>query len=258
MQKKYRSIFISDIHLGSRGCKAELLCNFLKYNTADNLYLVGDIIDGWRLKKRWHWPQEHSNVIRKILTAAKRGTQVKYIIGNHDEVFRRWLHFIPSVGNLHILNRDDYTGVDGKRYLVIHGDMFDTLMHVSSGKLIMHIGDKLYDFIIQLNDIWAKIRYKLGLPYWSMSKWIKHHTKQAVSYVLSFEKLLADYCKNKGYDGIICGHIHTADIRDIDGIIYMNDGDWVESCTALVEHHDGRWEIIHWTDTSDKNNISSN
>lgn len=248
MRKKYRSIFISDIHLGSRGCKADLLCSFLKHNTADTLYLVGDIVDGWRLSKRWYWPQEHSNVIRKILTAAKRGTHVKYIIGNHDEAFRRWLHFIPSIGNLSIVNRCDHMGVDRRRYLVIHGDMFDTLMSVSSGRLIMHIGDKLYDVIIRLNDWWASVRSRMGLPYWSMSKWIKQHTKQAVGYVLNFEGLLANYCKSKNYDGIICGHIHTADIRDINGIRYMNDGDWVESCTALVEHHNGHWEIIHWTE----------
>lgn len=246
MRAKYRTICISDVHLGSRGCKADLLCNFLKHNTAETIFLVGDIIDGWRLQKKWFWPQEHSNVIRKILTAAKRGANVKYIVGNHDEVLRKWLSFIPAVGNVEVVNRYDYQGIDGRRYLVVHGDMFDTLMHVSSGKLIMHIGDWLYDVIIRLNDIWSGIRYQLGLNYWSMSKWIKQNTKQAVSYVLNFEKLLADYCKTKGYDGIICGHIHTAEIRVIDDIIYMNDGDWVESCTALVEHWDGRWEIVHW------------
>jgi UDP-2,3-diacylglucosamine pyrophosphatase LpxH len=246
MQPKYRTISISDIHLGSRGCKAELLCNFLKHNTAETIFLVGDIIDGWRLKKRWHWPQEHSNVIRKILTAAKRGAKVKYIAGNHDEELRKWLHFIPAVGNVEVFNRYDYTGLNGRRYLVVHGDMFDTLMHVGSGRLIMNVGDWLYDVIIVLNDIWSAVRARLGLRYWSMSKWIKQNTKQAVSYVLDFEKLLADYCKSKGYDGIICGHIHTAEIREINGITYMNDGDWVESCTALVEHWNGEWEIVHW------------
>lgn len=248
MTAKYRTICISDIHLGSRGCKAELLCNFLKHNTAETIFLVGDIIDGWRLRKRWYWPQEHSNVVRKILTAAKRGAQVKYIAGNHDELLRSWLHFIPAVGNVQVVNRYDYTGLDGRRYLIVHGDMFDTLMHISSGKILMHIGDWLYDIIIRLNDVWSRMRARLGLRYWSMSKWIKQNTKQAVSYVLNFEKLLADYCKTKGYDGIICGHIHTAEIRDIDGIIYMNDGDWVESCTALVEHWDGSWEILHWNE----------
>jgi UDP-2,3-diacylglucosamine pyrophosphatase LpxH len=246
MQKKYRSIFISDVHLGSRGCKAEALCDFLKHNSSDNLFLVGDIVDGWRLSKRWYWPQEHSNVIRKFLSAAKKGTKVRYIAGNHDEVLRKWLKFIPVVGNVEFLNRYEYTALDGRRFLVVHGDMFDTLMHVSSGKLIMHIGDKLYDFLIVLNDIHAVIRDKLGLEYWSMSKWIKKNTKQAVSYILNFERLLANYCKSKGFDGVICGHIHTAEIRDIDGVCYMNDGDWVESMSALVETHDGKWQIVYW------------
>lgn len=248
MPKTYRSIFISDTHLGSRGCKAKLLNNFLKHNSSDHLYLVGDIIDGWRLKQNWYWPKSHSDVVRRILKIAKRGTQVTYVVGNHDEVLRKWLHFIPVLGNLTVVNRCDYVGLDGKRYLVIHGDMFDSLMHASSGRWLMHIGDRLYDVIIKLNDYWAILRSKLGLSYWSMSKWIKHHTKQAVTYILNFEKLLANYCRSKGYDGIICGHIHTAEIRDIDGIIYMNDGDWVESCTALVEHHDGRWEIVTWNE----------
>ena len=246
-EKTYRTIAISDVHLGSRGCKANLLCDFLKHNTSDTLYLVGDIIDGWRLRKNWYWPQEHSDVIRRILTAAKRDTKVKYILGNHDEVLRTWLNFIPVLGNLTVSNREEHVGVDGRKYLVVHGDMFDSLMHATSGRWLMHIGDRLYDFIIALNNWWSLIRLRLGLPYWSMSKWIKQHTKQAVSYVLNFEQLLANYCHSKGYHGIICGHIHTAEIKMINTTWYGNSGDWVESCTALVEHHDGRWEIITWT-----------
>lgn len=247
---KYRSIFISDIHLGSRGCKASLLCDFLKNNHSEQLYLVGDIIDGWRLKDRWYWPQEHSNVVRRILTAAKRGTKVYYIIGNHDEVLRHWSHWVLSLGNLQITNREDYWGIDGKKYLVVHGDMFDSLMRLSSGRLAMHWGDKLYDLLIWLNDKWAYIREKLGLSYWSMSQWIKKNTKQALSYIFNYETLITSYCKSKGYDGIICGHIHMAEIKTIDDIVYMNDGDWVESCSALVEHWDGRWEIIYWNVSS--------
>ena len=242
----YRSIFISDIHLGSRGCKAELLLDFLKHNSSCNLYLVGDIVDGWRLKQNWYWPDTHSDILRRVLKTAKKGTEVFYIAGNHDEALRKWLHYIPNLGNLTFSNREIYIGLDDKQYLVIHGDMFDSLMQVSSGRLLMHIGDRLYDIIIRINDYWAMIRSYMGLPYWSISKWIKQNTKQAVGYILNFEKLLADYCKTKGYDGIICGHIHTAEIRDIDGVIYMNDGDWVESCTALVENWDGTWEIIEW------------
>jgi UDP-2,3-diacylglucosamine pyrophosphatase LpxH len=245
-KNKYRTISISDVHLGSRGCKAELLKNFLKHNTADHLYLVGDIVDGWRLSQSWYWPESHSDIIRKILKIAKKGTQVVYVIGNHDEVLRKWLHFIPVLGNLTVVNRCEHVGIDGNRYLIVHGDMFDSLMHASSGRWLMHIGDRLYDIIIKLNDYHAVVRSRLGLPYWSMSKWIKHNTKQAVAYILNFERLLANYCQSKGYQGIICGHIHTAEIRDIEGIVYMNDGDWVESCTALVEHWDGRWEIVTW------------
>lgn len=247
MKHKYRSIFISDLHLGSKGCKADLLCDFLKHNKAENLFLVGDIIDGWRLKKRWYWPQSHSNVVRKILTAANSGTHVYYIVGNHDEALRDWVRMIPQLGNLSILNRYDYTDLAGKRFLVVHGDMFDSLMQFNSGKLLMHIGDKLYDIVIRINDIWAGVRKRLNLPYWSLSKWIKKNTKQAVSYVLNFETLLSNYCKTKGYDGVICGHIHTAEIRSINNIVYMNDGDWVESCTALVETWQGEWQLIHWT-----------
>jgi UDP-2,3-diacylglucosamine pyrophosphatase LpxH len=246
-EKTYRSIFISDVHLGSRGCRAGLLCDFLKHNTCDTLYLVGDIIDGWRLRKNWYWPQTHSDVIRRVLTAAKRGTRVKYIAGNHDEVLRTWLNFIPVLGNLTVSNREEHVGVDGRKYLVVHGDMFDSLMHATSGRWLMHIGDHLYDFIITLNNWWSLARLRLGLPYWSMSKWIKQHTKQAVSYVLNFEQLLANYCHSKGYHGIICGHIHTAEIKMINTTWYGNSGDWVESCTALVEHHSGEWEIITWT-----------
>ena len=242
--KKYRSIFISDIHLGTHGSKAAQLCSFLKANDAENLILVGDIIDGWRLKERWYWPQEHSNVIRRILTAAKRQTSVHYILGNHDEQFRHWIKDIGKIGEIHLANRMDYMGLDGKNYLVVHGDMFDTLMH--GGTFIIHLGDKIYDILIRLNQVLAWIRSKLNLPYWSFSKWIKHNTERAVQYIGSYEQHLAAYCVQKGYDGVICGHIHAAEIKNIEGVIYMNDGDWVESCTALVENHDSSWEIIHW------------
>tara|TARA_S200002703_G_scaffold37928_1_gene33208 strand:- start:1478 stop:2221 length:744 start_codon:yes stop_codon:yes gene_type:complete len=241
----YKSIFISDIHLGTRGCQADSLCLFLKENTADNLFLVGDILDGWRLKKRWYFPQSHANVIRRILTSAKRGTNVYYILGNHDEGFRKYLNFNIDIGRIQVSNRLDYIGVNGKKYLVVHGDMFDQIMITK--KWLMHIGDTLYQILIWTNTKFNKIRGLLGMQYWSLSKWLKHHTKQALNYVYKFEENVAQYCRRKGYDGIICGHIHTAGIRDIDGIEYMNDGDWVESCSALVEHNDGKWEIIYYT-----------
>ena len=241
--KKYKSIFISDIHLGTRGCQADALCAFLKDNTAENLFLVGDIIDGWRLKKKWYFPQSHANVLRRILTAAKRDTNVVYLAGNHDELLRSFIPFGITFGNIEIVNRYDYTGINGKKYLVVHGDMFDKIM--IENKWLMHIGDFLYDFLIWLNNHLNSIRSLFGMRYWSLSKWLKHNTKEALNFIYKFEDFVASYCRSKGYDGIICGHIHTAAIKDLNGIEYMNDGDWVESCTALVEHHDGKWEIVY-------------
>ena len=237
----YKSIFISDIHLGTRGCQADALCAFLKENTCDNLFLVGDILDGWRLRKRWYFPQSHANVIRRILTAAKRNTKVYYILGNHDEGLRTFLKFDISFGRIKILNRYDYTAVNGKKYLVIHGDFFDVLM--KDKKWLMHFGDTLYDSMIWFNIQFNRVRKLIGMNYWSLSKWLKDNTKQAVKFINRYEEYVAEYCENKGYDGIICGHIHHAEIKKIGRIEYMNDGDWVESATALLEHLDGTFEI---------------
>tara|TARA_B110000305_G_C19324762_1_gene580754 strand:- start:369 stop:1109 length:741 start_codon:yes stop_codon:yes gene_type:complete len=237
----YKSIFISDIHLGTRGCQADALCAFLKENTCDNLFLVGDILDGWRLRKRWYFPQSHANVIRRILTAAKRNTKVYYILGNHDEGLRTFLKFDISFGRIKILNRYDYTAVNGKKYLVIHGDFFDVLM--KDKKWLMHFGDTLYDSMIWFNIQFNRVRKLVGMNYWSLSKWLKDNTKQAVKFINRYEEYVAEYCENKGYDGIICGHIHHAEIKKIGRIEYMNDGDWVESATALLEHLDGTFEI---------------
>ncbi|KJS34882.1 MAG: serine/threonine protein phosphatase [Hyphomonas sp. BRH_c22] len=243
VRPKYRAIFISDVHLGSRGSQAEALCAFLKLNTSAHLYLVGDIIDGWRLKKKWYWPQAHTNAIRRILTAAKRGTDVTYIIGNHDEFLRAFMHFRLNFGDIHVKNRAVHQGEDGKRYLVVHGDMFDGMMRADR-KWIMHLGDHAYNLLLWVNTNLNSVRRLLGLPYWSLSAALKKRTKRALNYIHNFEDHVAAYCRRKGYDGAICGHIHVAEMRDIDGITYMNDGDWVESCTALVEHHDGRWELL--------------
>jgi UDP-2,3-diacylglucosamine pyrophosphatase LpxH len=241
----YKSIFISDIHLGTRGCQADALCDFLKANTCDNLFLVGDIIDGWRLSKRWYFPQSHANVIRRILTAAKRNTKVYYILGNHDEGLRTFLRFDISFGRIKILNRYDYTALNGKKYLVIHGDFFDVLM--KDKKWLMHIGDTLYNFMIWFNIHFNRVRKLFKMDYWSLSKWLKDNTKQAVSFINRYEEYVADYCEKKGYDGVICGHIHHAEIKQIGKIEYMNDGDWVESATALLEHLDGTFEIYTHT-----------
>ena len=241
--KTYKSIFISDIHLGTKGCKAELLCDFLKNNTCENLFLVGDIIDGWRLERSYYWPQSHSNVIRRILTAAKRGTNVTYVVGNHDEVLRKILPFIKSFGDIELTNSVMYNGIDGKQYLVVHGDMFDTAI-ANKLKFLYHLGDWIYDKLLTLNHIVNYFRKLFGYNYWSLSKYLKSKTKEAVSFMSDFENLITEYCVKRKADGIICGHIHHAEIKMIDDIWYSNTGDWVESCTALCETHDGDWIII--------------
>ena len=242
--KHYRALFISDVHLGSKGCQAEALCEFLEGHTADTLYLVGDIIDGWRLKKKWFWPQSHTNVIEAILSMAKEGTDVYYIAGNHDEFLRGFLRFKMNFGEVKLSNRETHIGVDGRHYLVVHGDMFDGLMRADR-KWIMHLGDNAYNLLLWINTKLNFVRRKLGLEYWSLSKSLKKRTKRAMNFIHSFEEQVADYCRRKDFDGAICGHIHVAEMREIDGIVYMNDGDWVESCTALAEHEDGRWELLH-------------
>jgi len=241
--KTYKSIFISDIHLGTKGCKAELLCDFLKNNTCENLFLVGDIIDGWRLERSYYWPQSHSNVLRRILTAAKRGTNVTYVVGNHDEVLRKILPFIKSFGDIELTNSVMYNGIDGKQYLVVHGDMFDTAI-ANKLKFLYHLGDWIYDKLLTLNHIVNYFRKLFGYNYWSLSKYLKSKTKEAVSFMSDFENLITEYCVKRKADGIICGHIHHAEIKMIDDIWYSNTGDWVESCTALCETHDGDWIII--------------
>ena len=246
----YRTIFISDVHLGTRDCKADLLNNFLKHNTADQLYLVGDIIDAWRIQQnRWRWRQSHTNVVRRILGHAKRGTHVIYVAGNHDEFLRPLIPYDIGFGSIEIVNQAEHVGIDGNRYLVTHGDMFDGITRLAPW--ISFLGDKAYDIVLDLNSKFNALRRRLGLGYWSFSKFLKTKVKKAVDFVFEFEKNIANYCRKRGFQGVICGHIHTAEIKTIDYIIYMNDGDWVESCTALVEHWNGTWEIVTWTKERD-------
>lgn len=248
--RTYRSIFISDVHLGTKDCQAEKLNNFLKHNTCDTLYLIGDIIDAWKIQQnKWRWKQSHTNVVRRVLGHAKRGTRVVYIAGNHDEFLRPMIPYGFSFGLVEIHNQTEHIGADGKHYLVVHGDLFDGITRLAPW--ISFLGDKAYDFILMLNAKFNWFRHKMGFGYWSLSKYLKHRVKRAVDFIFQFEKNLASYCKKRGFDGVICGHIHHAEIKDMDGVIYMNDGDWVESCTALVEHWDGRWEIVTWTKEKD-------
>jgi UDP-2,3-diacylglucosamine pyrophosphatase LpxH len=250
MQKTYRSIFVSDVHLGTKDCKADHLNNFLKHNSCDTLYLVGDIIDAWKIQQnKWRWKQSHTNVVRRVLGHAKRGTRVVFIAGNHDEFLRPMIPYGFSFGLIEIHNQIEHIGADGKHYLVTHGDMFDGSTRLAPW--IAFLGDKAYDFVLSLNNKFNWIRRRMGFGYFSLSRYLKYKVKKAVDFVFKFEENLANYCKKRGFDGVICGHIHHAEIKEINGVMYMNDGDWVESCTALVEHWDGHWEIITWIKEKD-------
>ncbi len=239
----YRTIWISDIHLGSRGCQADKLLDFLKVNECETLYLVGDIIDGWRLKKSWYWPQEHNDVVQKILRKARKGTRVIFIPGNHDEFARDYVdqHF----GGVEVLEKVVHETADGKRLLVIHGDEFDIVVRYA--KWLAVLGDGAYTMLLIINSWYNAIRKRMGKPYWSLSAYLKLKVKNAVKYIVEFETAIAKAAQAENVDGVVCGHIHHAEMRDINGILYCNDGDWVESCTALVEHHDGQLELIDWT-----------
>ena len=246
----YRSIFISDVHLGTKDCKAEQLNNFLKHHTCETLYLVGDIIDAWKIQQnRWRWKQSHTNVIRRVMGHAKRGTRVIYVAGNHDEFLRPLIPLGIGFGLIEVVNQAEHIGVDGRHYLVTHGDLFDGITRLAPW--LAFLGDKLYDFVLNLNSQFNAVRRRLRLGYWSLSKYLKYKVKKASDFLFQFERNLAAYCKKRGFDGVICGHIHHAEIKEIDGVVYMNDGDWVESMTALVEHHSGQWEIVTWTKETD-------
>jgi len=238
----YRSVFISDVHLGTKMSQADQLLEFLKTFECDDLYLVGDIIDGWAMSKNFYWPQAHNDVIQKLMRRARKNTKVTYLPGNHDEFLRSFDDH--DFGNIRLVDTVIHQGLDGKRYLVMHGDQFDAV--IKNMKWLAHIGSWMYDLTISLNVIVNKVRHILKLPYWSLSAWAKYKVKQAVNFIGDYEENLSLYAASKNVHGIICGHIHHANIRAIADTTYMNCGDWVESCTALVEHTDGRWEIINW------------
>jgi UDP-2,3-diacylglucosamine pyrophosphatase LpxH len=239
---RYRAIFISDVHLGTRGCKAQYLLDFLKHNEADYVYLVGDIIDCWRLSKGWFWPQSHNDVVQKLLRKARKGTQVIYVPGNHDEPLRDYDDH--AFGDVQVMNEAVHVTADGKRLLIIHGDAFDGIMRYAPW--LARLGDSAYTMALALNQWFNRARHVMGYPYWSLSAYLKSRVKDAVKFIGDFEHTVAAEAKRRGFDGVVCGHIHQAALKDIDGILYANDGDWVESCTALVEHRDGRLEIIEW------------
>lgn len=243
-RRRFRTIWISDVHLGTRGCNAAMLIDFLDHTDSETMYLVGDIIDGWRLRKRWYWPARHNDIVWRIMKRAKRGTRVVYIPGNHDEMFRQFTGM--TFGDIEIRRRALHETADGRRLLVLHGDEFDTIM--LAHRWLARLGDAAYGMLMKLNLAVNAVRRRLGLPYWSLSKHAKHKVKNAVEFISRFEEVVAHEARLRRVDGVVCGHIHTAEMRRIGGIDYYNDGDWVEGCTALVEHQDGRMEVLHWAD----------
>ena len=240
---KVRAAFISDIHLGTPGCQARALLEFLRVLDCQTLFLVGDIIDGWQLRRSWYWPQSHNDVIQKLLRKARKGTRVIFVPGNHDEFARRYVEH--NFGGVDVAEDWIHQTADGRRLWVTHGDLFDGV--IQCAKWLAYVGDSLYEFTLRLNRHLNSMRARAGLPYWSLSKYLKLKVKRAVSYVSDFEQAVAREARKRGVDGVVCGHIHHAELRDIDGVLYANDGDWVESLTALVEHPDGRLEIIDWS-----------
>jgi len=240
---RYRTVFISDLHLGTPGCQANALLDFLKSVECDTLFLVGDIIDCWQLRRSWYWPQAHNDVVQKLLRKARKGTRVIFVPGNHDEFARRYVEH--NFGGVDVAEDWVHITADGRKLWVTHGDLFDGV--IQCARWLAYVGDSLYEFTLRLNRHLNSLRARLGLPYWSLSGYLKLKVKRAVSYVSDFESALAREARKLGADGVVCGHIHHAEMRMIDGMLYCNDGDWVESMTALVEHDDGRLEILEWS-----------
>ena len=243
-KSRFRTIWISDLHLGTRGCKADYLLDFLRATESETLYLVGDIVDGWQLRRHWYWPPAHDRVVHTVLKKARTGTRVVYVPGNHDEALRSFtgVHF----AGVEVKKDALHVTADGKRLLVLHGDLFDNIVRYA--RWVALLGDLAYEFAIWLNTWFNRARRRLGLPYWSLSAYLKCKVKNAVRFVQDYEEAVAGEASRRGVDGVVCGHIHQAEIRRLGPVLYCNDGDWVESCTALVEHFDGRLEILRWAE----------
>jgi UDP-2,3-diacylglucosamine pyrophosphatase LpxH len=246
--RRHRTIFISDTHLGTRGCKAEALADFLAHNDCATLFLVGDIIDGWQLKRRWYWTEAQNQVVAQILRKVDTGTRVIFVPGNHDEFARDYAGRLFA--GIEIIQEAIHETADGKRLWVLHGDRFDGV--IACAKWLAHLGDWAYGMALRGNDLLSAVRRRLGMPYWSLSAWLKHKVKNAVEYVCRFEEIVAHEAQKRGVDGVVCGHIHHAEIRRIGDVLYLNDGDWVESCSALVEDANGYMEILHWADPTQR------
>ena len=244
LRPRYRAVFISDVHLGTRGCRSDFLIDFLRQMSCESLFLVGDIIDGWRLKKSWYWDADCDEVLRLILRHARAGAHVTYIPGNHDEVLRAWLPIGLEIAGVRLRREAEHVTRTGRRLLVIHGDEFDSVVRYA--RVLALLGDWAYAWALHFNTWFNAVRRRLGYPYWSLSAWLKRQVKEAVKTIDRFEAAVAGEARRRGFDGVVCGHIHHAEMREVAGVLYVNDGDWVESCTALVEHHDGELELIEW------------
>ena len=241
----YRTIWISDVHLGTKGCKADFLLDFLRHTESDTLYLVGDIVDGWRLRKSWYWPQSHNDIVQKLLRKGRKGTRLVFLPGNHDEFARQYVE--NNFGGIEVLPETVHATADGRRLLVMHGDRFDGV--VKYARWLALLGDTAYGAALAINHWVNVVRRRLGRPYWSLSQYLKNRVKNALQFMLDFEHACLDEARRRELDGVVCGHIHQAALKQTGGLTYANDGDWVESCTALVEHADGRLEIINWAET---------
>jgi UDP-2,3-diacylglucosamine pyrophosphatase LpxH len=240
--RRYRALFISDIHLGTKACQAHALLDFLRHHDADRIFLIGDIVDFWRIRRGVYWPQAHNDVLQKLLRKARKGTELVLIPGNHDEALRQYCGV--QFGGIAIERNLVHTGADGRRYLVIHGDEFDVVVRYA--KWLALAGDFGYTLALWANRHVNAVRRLLGQPYWSLSAYLKQRVKRAVNYIGEFETALATEARRHGAQGVICGHIHHAAMRQVGEVLYINTGDWVESCTAVAETEQGIFEIIRW------------
>jgi UDP-2,3-diacylglucosamine pyrophosphatase LpxH len=238
----WRSVFISDIHLGTQDCKAAALNQFLKHHPCQHLYLAGDVIDGWKMKKGVYWKPACSRLVKRLFKWSKRGIKITYITGNHDEFLRKYAN--NQFENIQLVNEAVHITANGKRLLVIHGDQFEGVTHCSG--LVRHVGDHGYELLMYLNRQFNRLRARFGHGYWSFAGFLKTHLQRARQYISDYEQAVAYGAKRQGYDGVVCGHIHHAATKEIAGIRYYNTGDWVESCTALLEDYEGNITLINW------------
>src|SRR5258708_554829 len=238
----YRAIWISDVHLGTRHSQVSTLLEFLRETECGHLYIVGDFVDGWQLRRKWFWTEDYNVLIQKLLRKNRKHTQVTLITGNHDEFLERFLGL--NFGAVRLVERAVHEAADGKRYLVIHGHQFDGLAHFN--RLLDRVGSALYDRILDINMWLNRIRRGMGFGYWSFASAVKMKAKSAVKYVTDYEDAMIQFARKTGMAGVICGHVHRPEIRPLGDVVYMNCGDWVENCTALVEDFEGRFSLIRF------------